>query len=59
VTLLPTGVAYNYIEATEAAHCFRNEVLAKYFFAEVAGDRQTNAVLRFNQRDDFLGVGLL
>jgi hypothetical protein len=57
VTLLPTGIAYYYIEATEAADCFRNQVLAKFLFAKVTRNRQTNALLRFNQRDDILGIG--
>jgi hypothetical protein len=55
---LPTGVANDDIEATQALNRTSDEFLTKLLIAKIAGDCYPDAAFGLDQVDDFLGVRL-
>src|SRR5258706_3433161 len=56
--LLPTSIVDPDVQAAETLHGASDKVLTEFLVSQTAGDRETDASVGLDQRDDFLRVRL-
>src|SRR5437588_4285572 len=57
--LLPSGVVDNDVQAAQSFDGVLDQPLAESFVAKITRNRETDAFLGFDQRDDFLRIRFL